>query len=64
MKFDTQLKVDNLIQDNLLEISSCNDIADLMQKSAKVSKNNRKKSYLQEYIPLIASRLMALSSAK
>jgi hypothetical protein len=64
MKFDTQLKVDNFIQDNLLEISSCDDIADLMQKSAKVSKNNRKRSYLQKHIPLIASRLMALSSVE
>jgi precorrin-6B methylase 1 len=64
MKFDTQLKVDNFIQDDLLEISDSFDITDLMQKSTKVSKMNRKRPFLQKYIPLVASRLMALSSAE
>jgi hypothetical protein len=60
MKFDTQIKVDNFVQDNLLEVSDSTNIADLMQKSAKVSKTNKRRSYLWKHFPTIASRLSAL----
>jgi hypothetical protein len=61
MKFETQLEVDQFIQNNL---SSCNigNIAHLMSISVKFTKENRKVSFLKKHLPAILLKITDLST--
>ena len=61
MRFDTQQEVDNFIRTQLSECDNRN-IADLMRISAKVARNNGKRTFLRPHFPAIANRLEELSS--
>jgi hypothetical protein len=60
MKFDTQLEVDLFVQSSLPSCSIMN-ITDLMSISVKVSKRNRKLSFLKKHLPAILLKITDLS---
>ena len=61
VKFDTQLKVDNFFEENLLDNYGVSNIADMMYISGKIAKQNGKISFLKMHLPTIVVRLTALS---
>jgi hypothetical protein len=60
-RFETQHEVDIFIENNLRECTR-RDISDLFRISAKVSKRNRRVSYLKKHLPAIVLQLRELSS--
>jgi hypothetical protein len=61
-RFETQHEVDIFIENNLRECKR-RDISDLFRISAKVSKRNRRVSYLEKHLPAIILQLRELSSS-
>mmetsp|Transcript_8709 Transcript_8709/g.8639 ORF Transcript_8709/g.8639 Transcript_8709/m.8639 type:complete len:545 (+) Transcript_8709:268-1902(+) len=61
-KFETQLEVDAFIQTNL-QSSNNRSISDLLRISAKVSKRNKRVSFLKKHLPAIVTQLKELSSS-
>ena len=59
MTFETESEVTAFVETNL-HICTNRNIADLMSKSGKVSRRNRKTSYLQQHLPAIALRIKEL----
>lgn len=61
-RFESQLEVDKFIENNL---NKCRirDISDFFRMSAKVSKRNRKISFLKKHLPAIAIKLKELSTS-
>jgi uncharacterized protein (UPF0147 family) len=63
MKFSSELSVTNFIE-NSLELCGKSNLADLMSISAKVSRDNKRISYVKPHLPAIALRASALSDSK
>jgi hypothetical protein len=59
-RFQTQFEVDSFIGDDFCNCTR-RDIADLLRISAKVSKRNRKVSFLKKHLPTILIQLKKLS---
>jgi hypothetical protein len=63
MKFSSELSVTNFIKTSL-ELCAKSNLADLMSISAKVSKDNKRVSYVKPHLPAIALRANALSDSQ
>jgi len=61
--FASQFEVDKFIENNLGKCKR-KDISDFFRLSAKVSKRNRKVSFLTKHLPLIAIQLRELSNSE
>jgi hypothetical protein len=62
MNFGTQFEVDTFIESSL-SLCNVNNISDLMNSSAKVSKRNGKQSLLIKHLPAIELQIKELSSS-
>jgi hypothetical protein len=62
LQFETQLEVDTYIQSSL-QSSNNKSISNLLRISAKVSKRNKRVSFLKNHLPAIVTQLKELSSS-
>jgi hypothetical protein len=61
MKFGSEGAVNHFIRDNLEKCNRSN-MADLMSTSVKVAKENKRISHLKKHLPVIAEKLLELST--
>ena len=61
MAFEKEFIVDKFIKDNLQNLTKSN-MADLMSKSVKVSKDLKRVTFLKKHLPLLAGQLDKLNS--